>query len=44
MRPLSGETGSVVRLSAPIHGDKPLKTGIREHLSRMAGIREGDLE
>jgi hypothetical protein len=44
MRPLSGKTGSVVRHSVPIHGNKPLKTGLREHLSKMAGIREGDLE
>ena len=37
-----GKAGSVVRLSVPVHGNKPLKTGLRQHLARMAGIREGD--
>jgi len=39
-----GKAGSVVRLSVPIHGDQPLKTGLLHHLLKMAGISEADLE
>ena len=39
-----GKTGSVVRLSVPIHGDQPLKTGLLHHLLKMAGLSEADLE
>jgi predicted RNA binding protein YcfA (HicA-like mRNA interferase family) len=38
-----GKMGSVVRLSIPIHGNQPLKTGLLRHLLKMAGLREGDL-
>ena len=39
-----GKPGSVVRLSVPIHGDQPLKTGLLHHLLKMAGLSEADLE
>ncbi|HVZ53219.1 MAG TPA: type II toxin-antitoxin system HicA family toxin [Pseudolabrys sp.] len=38
-----GKTGSVVRLSIPIHGNKPLKVGLLRHLLKLAEIAEGDL-
>jgi predicted RNA binding protein YcfA (HicA-like mRNA interferase family) len=38
-----GKTGSVARLSIPIHGNKPIKTGLLKHLLKMAGLQEGDL-
>ena len=38
-----GKTGSVVRLSIPIHGNKPLKFGLLRHLLKMAGLEEADL-
>ncbi len=39
-----GKPGSVVRLSIPVHGSKPLKVGLLRHLMKMAGITENDLE
>ncbi|HEX8735550.1 MAG TPA: type II toxin-antitoxin system HicA family toxin [Pyrinomonadaceae bacterium] len=38
-----GKTGSVVRLSVPVHGNQPLKTGLLRHLMKMAEIEETDL-
>jgi len=38
-----GKTGSTVRLSVPIHGNKPLKLGLLKHLLKMAGLGESDL-
>jgi predicted RNA binding protein YcfA (HicA-like mRNA interferase family) len=38
-----GKTGSIVRLSVPIHGSTPLKVGLFRHLLKMAGISEEDL-
>ena len=38
-----GKPGSVVRLSVPVHGSKPLKTGLLAHLLKMAGLTERDL-
>jgi predicted RNA binding protein YcfA (HicA-like mRNA interferase family) len=35
-----GKPGSVVRLSVPVHGNKPLKTGLLRHLLKMAGLNE----
>ena len=35
-----GQAGSIVRLSVPIHGNKPLKTGLLRHLLKMAEIPE----
>ena len=39
-----GKPGNIVRLSIPIHGNKPLKTGLLRHLLKMAGLGESDLE
>jgi len=38
-----GKAGSVVRLSIPIHGKKPIKVGLLKHLMKIAGLQEGDL-
>ena len=38
-----GKESSVVRLSIPIHGNQPLKTGLLAHLMKMAGLSEEDL-
>ena len=38
-----GKAGSDVRLSVPIHGNRPLKTGLIHHLMKLAGITEADL-
>ncbi len=38
-----GKPGSVVRLTIPIHGSRPLKTGLQKHLMKLAGIGEGEL-
>jgi predicted RNA binding protein YcfA (HicA-like mRNA interferase family) len=38
-----GKPGNTVRLSVPIHGNKPLKTGLSRHLLKMAGLSEKDL-
>ena len=44
MNPVSGrEEDSVVRLSLPVHGDRPLKTGLLHHLMKLAGLSEEDL-
>ncbi|HWX58835.1 type II toxin-antitoxin system HicA family toxin [Bradyrhizobium sp.] len=37
------KTGRVVRLSIPIHGNKPLKIGLLRHLGKLAEILEEDL-
>lgn len=39
-----GKPGSVVRLSIPIHGNRPLKTGLLRHLARLADIPENELK
>lgn len=38
-----GKTGSVVRLSIPVHSNRPLKIGLLKHLLKMAGLKEPDL-
>jgi len=38
-----GKAGSTVRLSVPVHGNKPLKTGLLVHLLKMAGLSEKDV-
>ena len=38
-----GKSGSIVRLSVPMHGRKPLKIGLLKHLLKMAGLQESDL-
>jgi predicted RNA binding protein YcfA (HicA-like mRNA interferase family) len=39
-----GREGSVVRLSVPIHGNKPLKEGLLTHLAKLAGVTEDELK
>lgn len=38
-----GKTGSVVRLSVPIHGNQALKIGLLRHLLKLADISEDQL-
>ena len=38
-----GKLGSVVRLSVPVHGNRPLKTGLLRYFMRMAGLAEDDV-
>ena len=38
-----GREDSVVRLSIPVHGDHPLKTGLQHLLMKMAELSEDDL-
>jgi predicted RNA binding protein YcfA (HicA-like mRNA interferase family) len=35
-----GKPGSVVRLTIPIHGNRPLKRGLLAHLLKLAEISE----
>ena len=37
-----GKQGSIVRLSVPIHGNRPLKRGLLLHLLKAGDIPEGD--
>ncbi len=39
-----GKTGTVVRLSLPVHGSQPLKAGLLRHMMKLADLRESDLE
>ena len=38
-----GKSGSVVRLSIPIHGNRPLKIGLMRHLAKLAEIPDSEL-
>jgi len=38
-----GKSGGIVRLSIPIHGNKPLKTGLLRHLAKLAEISDEDI-
>ncbi len=38
------KSGNIVRLSIPIHANRPLKIGLLKHLLKMAGFQESDLE
>ena len=38
-----GKAGSIVRLTIPIHGNRPLKHGLQAHLVKMAELPEEDL-
>ena len=35
--------GNTVRLSVPVHGNTPLKTGLQKHLMKLAEIEESEL-
>jgi predicted RNA binding protein YcfA (HicA-like mRNA interferase family) len=37
-----GKSGSVVRLSVPIHGSNPLKIGLLRHLAKLAELSDED--
>jgi predicted RNA binding protein YcfA (HicA-like mRNA interferase family) len=39
-----GKAGSIVRISVPVHGDQLLKIGLLNHLLKMSGLTEADLE
>jgi predicted RNA binding protein YcfA (HicA-like mRNA interferase family) len=41
---ICGKAGSVVRLSIPMHGNRPLKIGLLRHLIKLADFEEQDLE
>ena len=38
-----GKKESTVRLSVPAHGNQPIKSGLLNHLLKMAGLSENDL-
>jgi predicted RNA binding protein YcfA (HicA-like mRNA interferase family) len=38
-----GKPGSTLRLSVPIHGNKPLKIGLLRHLTKLAELSEEEL-
>lgn len=38
-----GREGSIVRLSIPVHGSRPLKLGLFRHLLKSAGIRADEI-
>jgi predicted RNA binding protein YcfA (HicA-like mRNA interferase family) len=38
-----GKAGEKVRLTIPIHGNKPLKRGLLKHLLKQAGLQESDV-
>ena len=39
-----GKSGSIVRLSIPIHGNRPLKAGLLRHLAKLAQIPDAELD
>lgn len=39
-----GKSGSIVRLSIPIHGNKPLKRGLLRHLIKISEMPESEFE
>jgi len=38
-----GKAGSIVRLSVPVHGNRPLKIGLQHYLLKAAGLSERNL-
>jgi len=36
-------SGSVVRISVPVHGDATLKRGLQRHLMKLGGLDESEL-
>jgi predicted RNA binding protein YcfA (HicA-like mRNA interferase family) len=38
-----GRQGSMVRLSIPIHGNRPLKIGLLRHLAKLAEIPDDEV-
>jgi predicted RNA binding protein YcfA (HicA-like mRNA interferase family) len=39
-----GKPGSVVRLSLPIHANRPLKLGLLRHLAKLAEIPDDEMD
>jgi predicted RNA binding protein YcfA (HicA-like mRNA interferase family) len=39
-----GKEGAAVRLSIPVHGNTPLKTGLLRHLAKLSDIPEDELK
>ena len=39
-----GKPGSVVRLSIPIHANRPLKLGLMRHLAKLAEIPDDEMD
>ena len=37
------KAGVNVRISVPVHGNKPLKLGLQKHLMKIAELQENDL-
>jgi predicted RNA binding protein YcfA (HicA-like mRNA interferase family) len=37
-----GREGSEIRISVPIHGNRPLKAGLQAHLMKLAGLSGSD--
>ncbi len=37
------KTGINVRISVPVHGNKPLKIGLQSHLMKIAAIKDDEL-
>jgi predicted RNA binding protein YcfA (HicA-like mRNA interferase family) len=37
------KAGENARISVPVHGNTPLKTGLQRHLMKVAGIEESEL-
>lgn len=37
-----GKDGSIVRLSVPIHANRPLKRGLLRHLMKLAELSDDD--
>jgi predicted RNA binding protein YcfA (HicA-like mRNA interferase family) len=42
-RHVYGRAGQRARISAPVHGNRPLKLGLQRHLLKLAGIPEDEL-
>ena len=38
-----GKSGSVVRVSVPIHANRPLKIGLLKHLLKLGELSETDI-
>lgn len=38
-----GKPGNPARISVPVHGNQPLKTGLLQHLLKLAELTEDDL-
>ena len=38
-----GKAGTMVRLSVPIHGSRPLKVGLLRHLAKQAKLPDEDM-